>query len=237
MRDDIDPRFEYAESLSGPVPEYLQEVERQTFLKTLAPQMMSGRLQGRLLAFVSKLVRPRWVLEIGTFTGYAALCLAEGLAEGGQVHTIEGHPETAGLAQRLISATPLASSITLHEGQARPLLPTLPHPWDLVFLDGDKRSYPHYLTYFADRLRPGALLLADNVLWDGRTHRREEDPDVAALRAFNHRLKAEQRFEQVVLPLRDGVTVARRVSMAVVVGVLLLGLVGCRAAGCGCPMY
>jgi caffeoyl-CoA O-methyltransferase len=140
MRDDIDFTFEYAERLSGPVPDYLQEVERQTFLKTMAPQMLSGRLQGRILALLSKLSSPKNALEIGTFTGYSALCLAEGLAPGGRLHTIEGNPETAFWARKHFAESPYAKNIQLYVGQAKDLLPEIPGPFDLIFLDGDKRG-------------------------------------------------------------------------------------------------
>ena len=211
MRDEIDPLFDYAEALSGPLPDYLREVERQTFLKTVAPQMLSGRLQGRLLALLSKLAGPREAVEIGTFTGYSALCLAEGLAPGGRLYTIEGNAEIAWWARRHIGNSPFADRIDLRVGQAWEVLPTLPRQWDLVFLDGDKRGYPDYFHYFVDRLRPGGLLLADNVLWDGRANRREDDPDVLALRRYNDLVRDDPRLEGVLLPIRDGLSIARRI--------------------------
>lgn len=211
MRDDIDPRYDYAEALSGPIPAYLLEVERQTFLKTMAPQMLSGRLQGRLLALLASLLRPRHILEIGTFTGYSALCLAEGLAPGGELHTIEGNAETAFWARQNFAASPYASRIHLHVGQARDILPTLPDTFDCIFLDGDKRGYPDYFHRFIDRLNPGGLLLADNILWDGKVSKSgKPDPDVAALRAYNELLLSDERMEGVVLPIRDGLSVGRR---------------------------
>jgi caffeoyl-CoA O-methyltransferase len=212
MRDDIDFTFEYAERLSGPVPDYLQEVERQTFLKTMAPQMLSGRLQGRILALLSKLSSPKNALEIGTFTGYSALCLAEGLAPGGRLHTIEGNPETAFWARKHFAESPYAKNIQLYVGQAKDLLPEIPGPFDLIFLDGDKRGYPDYFHRFVDQLRPGGLLLADNVLWDGRINKpADQDPDLIALRQYNELLANDPRVETVVLPIRDGLSVARRV--------------------------
>lgn len=211
MRDDIDPHYEYAESLSGPLPDYLLDVERRTFLQTMAPQMLSGRLQGRLLALLSKLLRPRTVLEVGTFTGYSALCLAEGLAAGGTLHTIEGNAEVAHLAARHFAASPFAGRIQLHRGQARELLDDLPPVFDLIFLDGDKRGYPDYFRLLIDRLSHGGLLLADNILWDGKASRSQQpDPDVQALRAYNDLVFSDPRTESVVLPLRDGLSVARR---------------------------
>ena len=212
MRDDINPRYDYAESLSGPLPPYLLDVERQTFLKTMAPQMLSGRLQGRLLSLLASLLRPRRILELGTFTGYSALCLAEGLHPDGELHTIEGNAEVAHLARRHFTASPYADRIHLHVGQARDLLPTLPATFDLIFLDGDKRGYPAYFHQLINRLTPGGLLLADNILWDGRAQRSgERDPDVLALREYNDILLNDERVTTVVLPLRDGLSVARRV--------------------------
>lgn len=213
MRDDIDFTFEYAERLSGPIPAYLEEVERRTFLKTMAPQMLSGRLQGRLLAMLSKLRAPKNILELGTFTGYSALCLAEGLPPGGRLHTIEGNPEVAFWARKHFSDSPLGQRIQLYVGQAKDLLPDIPGPFDLIFLDGDKRGYPEYFHLLVDRLTPGGLLLADNVLWDGRINKpADRDPDLTALRHYNELLANDERVETVVLPIRDGLSVARRLS-------------------------
>ncbi|OAV42781.1 O-methyltransferase [Lewinella sp. 4G2] len=212
MRDTIDLRYEYAERLSGPLPTYLEEVERQTFLKTMAPQMLSGRLQGRILSMLSQLVRPSCILELGTFTGYSALCLAEGLAPGGELHTIEGNRETAFWAAKNFAVSPFSESLKLHVGQAADLLPTLPDRFDLIFLDGDKRGYPGYFHQLIDRLNPGGLLLADNILWDGKVSKSgKPDPDVEALRAYNELVAADERLVSVVLPLRDGLSVGRRV--------------------------
>lgn len=211
MRDDIDQQYDYAESLSGPIPDYLLEVERQTFLKTMAPQMLSGRLQGRLLSLLSLLLRPRRILELGTFTGYSALCLAEGLLSDGELHTIEGNPETAFLARQNFALSPFNDQIHLHQGQADELLPTLPATFDLIFLDGDKRGYPAYFHQLIERLRPGGLLLADNILWDGRVSTSgQADPDVTALREYNQLVAEDNRLSTVVLPLRDGLSVARK---------------------------
>ena len=208
-RDRIDPSRDYAEAMSGPLPNYLHEVERQTYLKTTAPQMMSSRIQGRLLAMLSKLQRPRRILEIGTFTGYASLCLAEGLEKGGLVDTIEGDAEVAFWAQRNFAMSPFAERIVLHLGQANNLLEKLTGPYDLIFLDGDKRGYPDYLPQLLDRLRVHGLLLADNVLWDGRVKGKSRDEDAAALRRYNELVYQNERLENLILPLRDGLSVAR----------------------------
>lgn len=211
MRDNIDLTFEYAESVSGPTPDYLDEVERQTYLKTMAPQMLSGRLQGRLLAMLSKLRQPATILEFGTFTGYSALCLAEGLTPDGVIHSIEGNKEMAFLARENFANSPYAGRIKLHVGQAADLFPALTGPFDLIFLDGDKRSYPDYYPDLIDRLTPGGLLLADNILWDGKVSASGKlDADAQALRNYNQLLAEDPRMEVVVLPLRDGLSVGRK---------------------------
>lgn len=211
MRDTIDPRHEYAEAHSGPIPDYLLEVERQTFLKTMAPQMLSGRLQGRLLAMLSKLQQPTTILEVGTFTGYSALCLAEGLAPGGTLHAIEGDREVAFLASQHFAASPFNEQIELHIAQAKTIISQLPGHFDLVFLDGDKRGYSDYFHLLVDRLSPGGLLLADNILWDGKVNKSgKPNPDVEALKAYNELLVTDPRMEVVLLPLRDGLSIGRK---------------------------
>lgn len=213
LRDRIDHPTVYAEAVTGPVPDYLLQVARRTHLMTIAPQMMSGHLQGRLLALLSTLHRPLRILEIGTFTGYGTLCLAEGLAEGGCVHTIEGDPEMAYLAREHFQLSPYADRIRLHVGQARTLLTSAPafvEPFDLVYLDGDKRGYPEHFLWCMDHLVTGGLLLADNVLWDGKVGTKKSDRDTKALQEYNRLVFEDERLSSVVLPLRDGLSVARR---------------------------
>ncbi|MEM9929316.1 MAG: O-methyltransferase, partial [Bacteroidota bacterium] len=170
-----------------------------------------GRLQGRLLAMLSKLQRPKTILEVGSFTGYSALCLAEGLAPGGMLHAIEGDREVAYWAAQNFAASPFSNQIELHVDQAKSVIQGLPGHFDLVFLDGDKRGYPDYFHLLIERLLPGGLLLADNIMWDGKVNKKgKPDPDVAALRAYNELLKDDTRVEVVVLPLRDGLSIARK---------------------------
>jgi len=211
MRTDYLRRLhDYCEAHSSAPPDYLGALERETHLKTLAPQMMSGALQGRLLALLSGLLQPRRVLEIGTFTGYGALCLAEGLAAGGELHTIEANPELAYLIRKHVSASPFAGAIHLHIGQAQEVIPQLAGDFDLVFMDAGKQDYPEYYDLVIDRLRPGGLLLADNVLWSGKVLDPGKDVDAQVLDGFNKQLRADARLEVVLLPLRDGLLTARR---------------------------
>ncbi len=203
-------QLDYALAHSLPVPDYLRELERRTHLKTLAPQMMTDPLQGRLLAWLARLHRPRRVLEVGTFTGYAALCLAEGLPPDGDLHTVDGNPETAWLARNAFAASPYAGRIHAHRGQALDVLPTLPGPWDLIYLDADKLEYVAYFDLLRPRLAAGALVLADNVLWDGKTADPDAtEPKAAALQNYNERLRADPEMDVLVLPLRDGLSMAR----------------------------
>lgn len=212
MRDMINLLHDYSEAVSTAPPDYLVRLERETHLKTLAPQMISGRLQGRFLALLSRLLRPRRILEIGTFTGYSALCLAEGLAPGGELHTIEGNAEITYLARRYFAAAGMNDRIHLHEGNALDIIPTLPGGFDLIFLDANKREYPQYYQRVIDRLQPGGLLLADNVLWSGKVLQPATDEDAAVLDRFSRDLQADPRLETLLLPIRDGLLIARRIE-------------------------
>lgn len=202
-----DPVWEYAEAHSTPHSNYLHHVERRTHLTTLAPQMLSGRMQGRLLSMYSKMMRPRLVVEVGTFTAYATLCLAEGLAPEGRIITIEAEEERERMARDHIEGSAYADRIELRMGDAVELLPDVPDGIDIAFLDGNKRQYGQYFDLLIDKVRPGGLLLADNVLWDGRvadTSRKDKDADL--MRAFNAKVRDDERVEQLILPLRDGLT-------------------------------
>lgn len=210
MPREIDPISAYCENLSSPQSTLLYDLERETYLKTLAPQMMSGHLQGRLLSLLSRLRQPQAILEIGTFTGYATLCLAEGLAPGGQLHTIEANEELEYLIRKYIQRAGLEKQIHLHIGEASQVIPTIVGDFDLIFIDGGKLDYPKHYDLVIDRLRPGGLLLADNVLWSGKVVSHPNDPDAQALHAFNQKLQQDQRIEQLILPLRDGLTIAQK---------------------------
>lgn len=204
--------YQYCEQWSEPISPLLHELERETHLKTLAPQMLSGKLQGQLLALFSKLLRPSCVLEIGTFTGYAAICLAQGLAPGGVLHTIEANPELAYLIRKYIGKAGLEGQVQLHIGDALQVLPELPGTFDLVFIDAGKQHYQAYYDLIIDRVAPGGLILADNVLWSGKvaTELRETDADTQKLHEFNQRMQADERVDSLLLPLRDGLLAARK---------------------------
>lgn len=201
---------EYCTDHSTLPPDTLYQLERETHLKTLAPQMLSGPLQGRFLAMLSRILQPKAILEVGTFTGYGAHCLAEGLADQGVLHTIEGNPETVFIIRKHLQAAQLEDKVQLHQGDAKAIIPTIEGAFDLVFLDGNKREYDHYFDLLADRIRPGGLILADNVLWSGKVVSGEQDQDTRMIDAFNKRVLADERFTNLILPLRDGLLMAQR---------------------------
>ncbi len=173
--------------------------------------MLSGGLQGRFLAMVSRLVQPKTILEIGTFTGYGALCLAEGLAQGSVLHTLEGNPEIAYLIRKYIEKAELEEQVQLHIGNALEIIPTLDGDFDLVFMDANKQEYLDYYDLVADRIPQGGLLIADNVLWSGKVLSPAGDADAQTLDQFNKRVLADERFSNLILPLRDGLLLAQRI--------------------------
>lgn len=204
----------YADQHTSPEPPLLARLNRETHVQLLHARMLSGHAQGRLLSIISHMVRPRRVLELGTFTGYAALCLAEGLAPDGELHTIEFNPELEDRIRRYIAAAGLAERLHLHIGKAAELLPTLAETWDLVFIDADKINNDLYYELVLPRVRPGGFLLIDNVLWGGKVVDsypvKPSDKDTFAVRAFNDKVQADPRVENVFLPLRDGLLLVRK---------------------------
>lgn len=210
MDDYLKKLFSYCENhTTYPLPE-LRELERETHLHTLSPQMLSGHLQGQLLALLSALKQPAVALEIGTFTGYAALCLAKGLPENGILHTIEINPELEHISRKYFKKTGLEHKIRLHLGDAREVIPTLNAAFDLVFIDAAKPDYSIYYDLVFDKVNPGGLILADNVLWGGKVLSKAADPDTAAIKAFNQKIRGDERVETLMLPLRDGLLIARK---------------------------
>lgn len=205
----LPPEIEqYAASHTEPESELLLALNRETNLNVLQPRMLSGHLQGRFLSMVSKLMRPKYILEIGTYTGYSALCLAEGLQPDGSLHTIDNNEELNEIATRYFGKSPYASQITKHTGQALQIIPALHHLWDLVFIDADKSNYLNYYGMVIDNVRPGGLILTDNVLWSGKVLSAQvpdNDRDTLAIKKFNETLTKDPRVEKILLPIRDGI--------------------------------
>ncbi|MFM8514038.1 MAG: O-methyltransferase, partial [Bacteroidota bacterium] len=177
MRFFPEPLENYINQHSSAPSTLLQELERDTHLRCLMPQMCSGHQQGRLLALLSKMLRPKSILEIGTFTGYSALCLAEGLTDDGHLHSIDNNAEIMDMAQSYVDRSAYREQITLHQGPGLDWIQRLDQPWDLVFIDADKENYPNYLEALLPKLQVGAIILADNVLWSGKVADPEADDD------------------------------------------------------------
>ena len=200
----------YCEQHSTPADLVLYELERETYLKTLAPQMMSGKLQGQLLRFLSQMIRPQSILEIGTFTGYASICLAQGLSDKGILHTIEANPEYAYFGKKYFPKAGLTDQIIAHIGRAEKVIPKLPIQFDLAFIDAGKNDYASHYDLVFDKIRAGGYILADNVLWSGKVVQKEKDADTAVIRAFNEKVRQDDRVEKVMLPIRDGLFIIRK---------------------------
>lgn len=200
---------EYIQQHSSPESSLLQSIVRDTNQHVLNPHMLSGHVQGRVLSMLSKMIRPLSILELGTYTGYSALCLAEGLQEGGQLITIDHNDELEERTRHNLSLSPRARQIDFRVGDCKQIVPALDLMFDLVFIDADKREYCAYLDLVYSRVRAGGWILADNTLWDGHITDTAYDKDAQTLglRAFNDRVAQDPRLEKVILPLRDGLTI------------------------------
>ena len=203
---------DYAVAHSAKEPELLQKLTRETYQKVVQPRMLSGHYQGRILSMIAKLANPRVVLEIGTYTGYSALCLAEGLQPDGILHTIDVNEELVDLQKKYFDASAYAKNIQQHLGPALEIIPQLEGEFDLVFMDADKPNYPAYFELIIDRLKPGGLILSDNVLWSGKVVEplNPKDTSTKALLEYNKILAEDERLETVLLAIRDGLTVSRK---------------------------
>lgn len=204
--------IKYALQHTDQEAEYLQELQRQTHLKVLMPRMLSGHLQGRFLAMFSKLLQPKNILEIGTYTGYSALCMAEGLHPEGQLVTIDVNEELEDFAKSFFEKAKMQHQIKMIVGNALEIIPTLSVTWDLVFIDADKINYQKYYDLVLPQVRKGGWLIADNVLWSGKVvDEKAQDKDTQALRAFNEFVQKDTRVHNVLLPLRDGLLVMQKI--------------------------
>jgi predicted O-methyltransferase YrrM len=201
---------EYAESFTSGESEVLRELREHCYAHYKDSAMLSGFYQGRVLSMISNMIRPRAVLEIGTYLGYSALCFAEGLADGGKVISIDVNEETNAMARSYIDKTEFAQRIVLRLGEATRIIPELNETIDLVFIDADKTNYSNYYNLVFEKLRHGGFIVADNVLWSGRVLEKEKDEDTRALHEFNQMVMADDRVENVLLPIRDGLMVVRK---------------------------
>ena len=204
---------DYVVAHSQDEPELLQQLTRETYQKILQPIMLSGPYQGRVLSMISKLITPKSVLELGTFTGYATLCLAEGLHPEGEIHTIDVNEELEDFQRKYFDKSGYGTQIHQHLGSAIDILPTLDKTFDLVFIDADKPNYVNYFHLIIDKLNPGGIILSDNVLWHGKVIEPVDAKDVSTnvVLEFNTLLKEDPRIETVLLPIRDGLTISRKI--------------------------
>ena len=209
----IDPKLEkYAEEHTSKEDDVLYKLNRETHIKSLMPRMLSGHLQGQLLQMISQMIQPKAILEIGTYTGYSAICLAKGLSVDGVIHTIEKNPEHEDRAKRYFAKASIEHQVNYHLGNAKDIIPSIDETFDLVFLDADKDNYLNYYNLIFDKLRPGGYILADNVLWSGKVLTKPEPKDKEALGiiAFNDHIHNDDRVENVLLPMRDGLMLIRK---------------------------
>jgi len=202
----------YAEEISQEEPEILKQLNRETYQKVLKPRMISGHLQGRILSLLSKLIRPKNILEIGTFTGYSALCLAEGMQKDGKLHTIDKNEELYEIQKKYFENSAYKNQIIQHTGDAKEIIPTLNEKFDMVFIDADKQNYSLYFDLVFPKINTGGLFISDNVLWYGKVTQptKKGDKATAQLKAFNEKLKNDERIENLLLPIRDGILISRK---------------------------
>jgi caffeoyl-CoA O-methyltransferase len=204
----------YAERHTQEEPQLLRELDKETHQKILQPRMISGHFQGRLLSFLSQLAQPKTILEIGTYTGYATLCLAEGLVENGLIHTIEINEELLDFQQKYFNRSVFKDKIICHHGDAKEIIPKIDLDLDLVFIDADKSNYCNYFDLIFPKLSPKGLIIADNVLWSGKVLEEnipQKDAETKGLQDFNEKVKAEKGVETLLLPIRDGLMICRKI--------------------------
>jgi len=210
LQDNYTRLYEYCVEHSTPMDQLLYELDRETHLKTLAPRMSSGPIQGRILSLISNLVRPKYILEIGTFTGFATLNLVRGLQPDGELVTVEVNAELQYISNKYFDKSGYGDRITQHIGNAKEIIPSLDYEFDLIFLDAGKKDYPIYYDLILPKLRSGGLILADNILWSGKILDEKMDKTSVILDAFNKQVVEDPRVENVILPLRDGINVIRK---------------------------
>lgn len=210
----LDPKLEaYVENHTMPEGPVLDQLNRETWLKVLQPRMLSGHLQGRVLGMLSHMIKPKNILEVGTYTGYSALCFAEGLQKGGRIDTIDINEELEPMVQRFLEKSGYSDRIKMHVGNALDIIPTLDKKYDIVFIDADKNNYINYYNAAFDKVNKGGYIIADNVLWSGKVLDKkelQEDLDTKTIDEYNKMVLADERVENVLFPIRDGLMIARK---------------------------
>ena len=201
----------YSEQHTSPESELLKKISRDTHATVLMPRMLSGHLQGRFLSMIAKMIKPKVILEIGTYTGYSAICLAEGLAPGGMLVTLDANEELESKVRNYFTEAGLVHVIDYRIGNALKIIPELSMSFDLVFIDADKTNYSNYFDLVIDKISSGGYLLADNVLWSGKVLDAKPDKDTRAILEFKRKVQADARVENILVPIRDGILMMKRV--------------------------
>lgn len=204
----------YVEAHTSPETEVLKKLNRETNAKILMPQMLSGHLQGRFLKMLCTMIRPKCILEIGTYTGYSTICLAEGLQEGGIIHTIDINEELTSVVKRYIKEAGANKKVKVHVGNALDIIPTIKETFDMVFIDADKNNYLNYYNLVFDKVRTGGYILADNILWSGKVLevKGKMDDDTLTIKKYSETLMKDKRVENVLVPIRDGLMISRKLT-------------------------
>ena len=202
----------YSISKSEKESKLLNDLYRETYLKVLNPRMISGHYQGRILSLISKIISPKKILEIGTYTGYSAICLCEGMDKDGILHTIDNNKELVEIQNKYFKKANLTNKIVQHSGDAKNIIPTIEEEFDIVFIDADKESYPEYYDLIINKVRSGGIIIADNILWSGKILEKVEKDDQAtkSIIEFNNKISEDDRVKNIILPIRDGLNIVRK---------------------------
>lgn len=214
MKNFIDSKiFNYSLSKSTKEPKILNDLNRETHLKILNPRMLSGHYQGRILSLVSKIIKPKTVLEIGTYTGYSTICLSEGLDKNGSIHTIDHNEELLVIQNKYFKKAGISEKVKQYTGDATKIIKKLNLDFDLVFIDADKENYPLYFDLIIEKVKPGGVIIADNILWSGKILEKVEEEDYAtkSIIEFNDKVNNDDRVETIILPIRDGLSLIRKI--------------------------
>ena len=202
----------YSISKSEKESKLLNDLYRETYLKVLNPRMISGHYQGRILSLISKIISPKKILEIGTYTGYSAICLCEGMDNDGILHTIDNNKELIEIQNKYFKKANLEDKIVQHSGDAKNIIPSIDEEFDIVFIDADKESYPEYYDLIINKVRSGGIIIADNILWSGKILEKVEKDDQAtkSIIEFNNKIIEDDRVKNIILPIRDGLNIVRK---------------------------
>ena len=202
----------YSISKSEKESKLLNDLYRETYLKVLNPRMISGHYQGRILSLLSKIISPKKILEIGTYTGYSAICLCEGMDKDGILHTIDNNKELVEIQNKYFKKANLKDKIVQHSGDAKNIIPSIDEEFDIVFIDADKESYPEYYDLIINKVRSGGIIIADNILWSGKILEKVEKDDQAtkSIIEFNNKIIEDDRVKNIILPIRDGLNIVRK---------------------------